>query len=389
MKSKKSTFGLLPFTLRILNKMIQKSAKIILLGFTHLLILSTFSQSFGQDTIRTYYDEESLHIKEILTKINGKAEGEVRLFDINGNLILIGNLKNDQRNGLFFDLDPETGDTVRIVEFRNNLREGKALSYFHDGTLSQESNFINNQLEGLVISYFEDGEIRDRTNFKNNKPDGLSEAFFPDGKPKTKINFLAGQYDGTYEEFNNNGQLVFSTNYSRGVIDGKEMQYFPDGKVKAVREFRAGQLNGRYELNYPDGKPERRGVYKNGSPEGEMIEYFQNGSIRMKAIYQKGIPRMPIVYFHPNGSIRQRATYNSQGDKILEENYFPNQKILSSVRFVNQLEEGEVKIFRADGNLQEIRNYSKGRLHGVRELYDEFGKLVETEIWENGNKINK
>lgn len=370
-------------------KMNQFPKPFILFNSVFLVFLSTFIPSFGQDTIRTYYDEESLHIKEILTKINGKAEGEVRLFDINGNLILIGNLKNDQRNGFFYDLDPDTGDTLRILEFRNNLREGKALSYYPDGTLSQESNFVNNQLEGTVTSYFEEGIIRDRTNFKNNKPEGLSEAFFPNGKPKTKINFLAGQYHGPYEEFDESGQLVFSTNYSRGVIDGKEMQYFPDGKVKAVREYRSGELSGIYELNYPDGKPERRATYKNGSPEGEMIEYFPDGSIRMKAIYQKGIPSMPIVYFHPNGKVRLRVTYSSQGNKILEENYFPNEQLISSVGFMDELEEGEVKIFREDGNLLEIRNYSKGRLNGKREIYDEAGQLSETEIWENGNKINK
>lgn len=369
--------------------MAQISVKVFLLSFSFLLSVGSFSDSLAQDTIRTYYDEESLHIKEILTKVNGKAEGIVRLFDPSGKLVLIGNLKNDQRNGLFYDLDPETGDTVRIVEFRNNLREGKALSYYPSGMLSQESTFSNNQLEGSVISYYEDGKVRDRTTFKNNKPEGLSEAYFPNGNPKTKFNFLAGQYHGPYEEFDENGQLVFSTNYSRGVIDGKEMQYFPDGKVKAVREFRSGELNGSYELNYPNGKPERRGIYKNGSPEGEMIEYFQDGSIRMKAIYQKGIPTLPIVYFHPNGSVRQRITYNGQGDKVLEENYFPNEQLISSVRFLNELEEGEVKIFRDNGNLLEIRNYSKGKLNGIRELYGESGEVIETELWENGNKINK
>lgn len=354
-----------------------------------MIIQSVFSLCFGQDTIRTYYDEESLHIKEILTKINGKAEGEVRLFDINGNLILIGNLKNDQRNGPFYDLNPETGDTLRIVNFQNNLREGKSLSYFPGGGLSQESNFVNNQLEGPVTSYFEDGTVRDRTIFKNNKPDGLSEAFYPNANPKTKINFSMGQYHGTYEEFDESGQLVFSTNYSRGVIDGKELQYFPEGTIKAVREFRSGELNGSYELNYPDGKPERRATYKKGQPEGEMIEYFPDGSIRMKAIYQKGIPSLPIVYFHPNGKVRQRITYNGQGAKVLEENYFSNEQLASSIRFVNELEEGEVKIFNENGNLMEIRNYSKGRLNGTRELFDESGQLTKTEIWENGNKIKK
>lgn len=351
--------------------------------------MGVFTPSFSQDTVRTYYDEESLHLKEILIKINGKAEGEVRLFDINGKLILIGNLKNDQRNGTFYDLDPESGDTLRVVTFKDNLREGKALSYFPDGTLSQESQFVTNQLQGNVISYFEDGKIRDRTSFQNNKPEGLSEAFYPTGKPKTKINFLAGQFHGPYEEFDENGQLILSTNYSRGVIDGKEIQYFPDGKIKAVRDFRLGELSGTYELNYPDGSPERRATYKNGSPDGEMIEYYSDGSVRMKALYQKGFPAAPVLFFHPNGKVRQRITYNSQGKKVLEENYFPNEQQISTIRFQNELEEGEVKIFGESGKLLEIRNYSLGRLNGKREIYNEAGQVAKTELWEKGNKINK
>lgn len=367
-----------------MNRLAKKSWLLI-----PIFILISGVSAFAQDTIRTYYDEESLHIKEILTKVNGKAEGEVRLFDLNGKLILIGTLKNDQRNGFFYDLDADTGDTLRIVQFENNLREGKAVSYFPGGNISQESNFVNNQLEGLVTSYYEDGTVRDRTIFKNNKPEGVSESFFPNGKPKAKISFSAGQYHGPYEEYDEDGNLTIRTNYARGKVDGKEWQYFPSGQVKAQREFRNGELHGAYELNYEEGKPERRGMYKNGQPEGEIIEYFPDGTERMKAFYQKGIPSRPILYFHPDGKLRQRTTYNDRGQKILEENFHSNEVLASAIRFQNNLEEGEVKVYLENGKLLEIRNYTKGRLNGKRELYDESGQLTSTEMWENGNKINK
>ena len=208
--------------------MIQISRKAV---FYLFLLLGLWSTASAQDTIRTYYDEGSLHIKEVLTKINGKAEGEVRLYDPNGKLILIGTLKNDQRNGLFYDLNPETGDTLRIVPFKNNLREGKAMSFFPGGNLSQESTFSANQLEGKVISYYEDGTVSDQTNFKNNKPEGVSEAYFTTGKIKSRINFLAGQYHGSFEEFEENGQIILSATYERGVLNGRETQYFSDGKI--------------------------------------------------------------------------------------------------------------------------------------------------------------
>ena len=45
------------------------------LSLTFLLVLGHWSQGFAQDTIRTYYDDESRLLKEIYIRVNGKAEG--------------------------------------------------------------------------------------------------------------------------------------------------------------------------------------------------------------------------------------------------------------------------------------------------------------------------
>lgn len=361
----------------------------VILFFSSIGLFSVVGSScYAQDTVRTYYDEQSLQIKEVLTKINGKAEGPVWLYDPTGKLILIGHLKNDKRDGAFYDLDPDSGDTLRIIHFRENLREGKALSYHPGGQLSQESTFVNNQLEGEVISYFPDGKIQDKTIFKSNKPDGISTSFFPNGNPKSKTQFLAGQFHGVSEEYDESGNLLSKITYSKGILNGPEVTYYPNGQLKSQRQFINGALDGSYVLNYPDGKPERRGTYKKGSPEGEMTEYFPNGSIRMKANYAKGIPTQPILYFYENEALRLRMTMDIQGEKIKEESFYPSGKPFSTVFFKMGVEEGEVKIFHENGNLQEIRNYTKGRLNGERKLFDEKGELIRTEIYEFGNKIN-
>lgn len=98
---------------------------------------------------------------------------------------------------------------------------------------------------------------------------------------------------------------------------------------------------------------------------------------------------MPILFYHENTSLRQRVTYNSAGQKVREENFYPNEQAMNTIGFVNELEEGEVKTYSENGKLLEIRNYNKGRLNGKREVYDESGKLLASEIWENGNKIEK
>jgi hypothetical protein len=130
--------------------------------------------TFGQDTLRTYHAEDTLKVKEVVLLVNGKANGTVKRYDLEGRLVVIGTLKNEQRHGVFYDLDPETGDTLRQVTFQNNQREGEALSFYSDGKLQQRSNFVANKLEGEVLSFFEDGALSEKTPFLANKPEGIS-----------------------------------------------------------------------------------------------------------------------------------------------------------------------------------------------------------------------
>ena len=219
-----------------LNSFSRKICQIYLIT-TIVLFSVAGSNCQAQDTVRTYYDEQSLQIKEVLTKINGKAEGPVWLYDPTGKLILIGHLKNDKRDGAFYDLDPDSGDTLRIIHFRENLREGKALSFHPGGQLSQESTFVNNQLEGEVISYYADGKIQDKTTFKANKPDGFSTSFFPNGNQKSKTQFLAGQYHGVSEEYDESGNLLNKKTNSKGNLNLPEVTYKPKLKLKTQPQF--------------------------------------------------------------------------------------------------------------------------------------------------------
>ena len=98
-----------------------------------LLFLSFCLIAKAQDTIRTYYDEDQELLKEIYVRINGKAQGQIKRYSEDGQLIQIGFLKDDQRHGLFVDLDPATGDTIRIVPFLENQRNGLSKSFYPSG----------------------------------------------------------------------------------------------------------------------------------------------------------------------------------------------------------------------------------------------------------------
>jgi antitoxin component YwqK of YwqJK toxin-antitoxin module len=225
------------------------------------LSIFTFTSflTFGQDTLRTYHAEDTLKVKEIVLLINGKANGIVKRYDLEGRLVVIGTLKNDQRHGIFYDLDPESGDTLRQMTFQNNQREGEALSFYPDGTIRQRSNFVANQLEGEVLSYFEDGTLSDKTPFKANKPEGISLRFYPNGSIASKIGYLAGQFHGIREDYDESGTLQYQGNYDQGVLHGKEETFFPDGTLRSRLFFSNGDLDGPYLRHHSNGQPDRIG----------------------------------------------------------------------------------------------------------------------------------
>lgn len=351
------------------------------------VILSQYA--YGQDTIRTYYDEEETIIKEMYFLLNGKANGEVRRFDEEGNLVLIGHLQDDQKNGLFVDLDPKSGDTLRIIPFVGNIRSGESKSFFPGGKLKQTSTYSDNQLEGLVTTYYESGQIRDKTNFRNNKPNGLSETFYESGKQASKVNFSEGRYDGLFEEFTESGQILISASYLDGNLEGRETQYYEDGQVLSLINFSKGLLDGSYELNYPDGSPKRRGSYKKGYEEGEFLVYHQNGELREKSVFKKGIPIQPTENYYQSGKIEKKTTFDKLGNRLLEINYFENGQVYFAVNYQNNKSQGEVRVYRKDGSLEEIRRLQDGVPHGKQEFFDEKEQLIKTENYEYGNKTDK
>ena len=40
--------------------------------------------TFGQDTLRTYHAEDTLKVKEVVLLVNGKANGTVKRYDLDG-----------------------------------------------------------------------------------------------------------------------------------------------------------------------------------------------------------------------------------------------------------------------------------------------------------------
>ena len=114
----------------------------------------------------------------------------------------------------------------------DQLYTGTYLTYYDNGNLKMESNYVEGQKHGDCKIYFSDGTLNEFRHYRNN------------------------EMDGTWITFNNLGVKVAEAAYVNGKKDGKWFIWDDEGNLK-------------YELCYKDG--EKTGTWKSYNEMGVVI----------------------------------------------------------------------------------------------------------------------
>ena len=89
-------------------------------------------------------------------------------------------------------------------------------SYFSNGNLEYEAEFVNGKLDGTSKVWLEDGTLFSVSQYSNDHP------------------------HGNWKKFHPNGKLMFAVNYEYGQKHGVEKWYYENGQVKSEQEFEYG-----------------------------------------------------------------------------------------------------------------------------------------------------
>ena len=89
-------------------------------------------------------------------------------------------------------------------------------SYFYNGVLEYEAEYINGKLDGKSQVWLEDGTLYSISKYSNNQPHGIWKRFHP------------------------NGELMFEVNYEYGKKHGLEKWYYNNGNLKSEQKFDFG-----------------------------------------------------------------------------------------------------------------------------------------------------
>ncbi|MBP9477256.1 MAG: hypothetical protein KBF12_01435 [Sebaldella sp.] len=141
------------------------NTSVIILGFPEELSIS----SMEAHNVSSLCDIENINMTKI-SKIeadfqNGYPNGNVKCFN--------------RKDKVFYEENLLPNNVVEIMKYDVNgiLDQRKRIngsaieytSFYDNGTILKEGNYINNQKNGVWKEYYKDGNIKSITNFKKNK----------------------------------------------------------------------------------------------------------------------------------------------------------------------------------------------------------------------------
>lgn len=119
-------------------------------------------------------------------------------------------------------------------------------AYYANGQKAIEYPLKNAYLHGKVKCYYFSGMPESVTDYSEGVKQGVQKTFYPNGQLKEEANFLYNQLHGTKQTFSREGKRLLTQEFQNGEPSGKKIIYQPEnGEVKKVWQYWNGfQMEG-------------------------------------------------------------------------------------------------------------------------------------------------
>jgi antitoxin component YwqK of YwqJK toxin-antitoxin module len=357
----------------------------------------SFSLIAQNDTVykKYYYPNGNLSSEGYL--VNGKPDAYWKTYHENGKLKSEGNRKNYALEGEWFFYDNQ-GDTVLIMEYKNNKKHGLRTAFFVDEIVQE--NYSNDVKQGIAkVFHYPSRKLKKKMNYENGKIEGKVFEYNKEGRIISIFEYKKGylvsrerinRYNtqnkktGLWKEFDEEGNLKTETMYMNGKKNGFHKTYDKTGKLISIEKYINDELQKdvaelkEYELRkdyYPSGKIKIIGSYYDGKADGIRREYSEEGKIIRSYIFDNGNLIGEGIVDERGLKQGQWTEYYSSGEKLAEGEYKDSKKIK------------EWKYYHKNGKLEQIGNYdNKGRANGNWKWYYDTGSILKEENYLHGKE---
>jgi len=371
--------------------------------------------------------------------INGMRNGLWRIFLKNENIYYQGNFIDDKKEGEWKRFEIYSNDTILRMDgfYKNNLREGKFISYGRDTVIYEISNYKAGKLDGEYIYY---SFLRSNKkhldmviNYKDDKKNGLEKEYKLDDKGKLYLygisEYLNDERVGKSFEFSCKGDTLSMTDdngflqYEQRMVGKKllldyskkndtiiHIDYSDNGDTTKFEISTHDKYFGKIYLQDTLDKKwkiDKALNYIDGLTDGIYKKYFSNGQLAYEIQLKKGLLYTAVCAFTKDGRKLDIGTLKN-GNGTLKI-YFPDGNLKSSFTYHNSTCQGSICSYYKNENLEivgimysnkpsaiELSSYTdddlnknnlKNNLFGDIKCYHENGTSMSTIRYDTINKI--
>ncbi|HPE82860.1 MAG TPA: toxin-antitoxin system YwqK family antitoxin [Aequorivita sp.] len=154
-----------------------------------------------------FYCEDCKNQPMVIKNFTGKDNiADVKYFTVKGKLVSEGKMRDKER----------IGEWVYYHEKSNNV-------------MTRE-NYVNGKLDGKIITYYPNGKITQETTYKNGIKEGEDNYYSPDGILLKKLLYANDQLQGPATYYDAYGNVIIEGFYKEGKKHGL-WKYYKNGKI--------------------------------------------------------------------------------------------------------------------------------------------------------------
>lgn len=262
------------------------------------------------------------------------------------------------------------GEIVKELYWKPNFM---VEDYYPNGNI-KERYYLNdqNKISGLYISFYKNGAINVEGNFMDNIKNGMWNFYTEEGIPIKEGNYLNDVEDGLWKFYYEDGALKKEGNFINGKGDGMWKLYYEDGSLKAISHFIDGYKEGLSELYFSNGNLQESGMYSFDKFDGIWKYYYDDNTPYMDKYFENGFKVM-------------EKFYETGTDRYLEKTYWYTDNLKSGGFYEAGEKQGIWKFYDENENLNKEESYKKGILLSERRFITGTKRFYKIVYWHNGN----
>lgn len=276
------------------------------------------------------------------------------------------------KTSMVTELKPVPVEKVYFERGEVSLRE----TFDEEGWQASSTTYRNNVKHGKSLEYYPDGTLRVEVEYNMGQPTGVYTAYHPNGQPAKRGAYDdVGKETGAWEMWADDGTLTGRAHYQKGVLAGPFEFYHDNGNLSEKGTYAddgSGRYIGRYQSYFEDGQPkEDYHTDENGRKQGTATRWYANGNVEEGMTYRDGVVTGEHKRFFEDGQPEELTTYSDSEhvvDDWGEQEDYAKSGVYKRWNGSGQLrEEGQ---YEHDKKTGEWRTYTDGLLRSVQQFED-------------------